>query len=45
MKEHNRNEFRIATERMDAVEDSIHKEINDRIVESDEALNAVRADL
>ncbi len=45
MKEHNRNEFRIAKDRMDGIEDSIHKEINDRIVESDEALNATRADL
>ena len=45
MKEHNRNEFRIAKERMDAIEDSIHKEVSDRIVESDEHLNATRADL
>ena len=45
MKEHNRNEFRIAKDRMDAIEDSIHKEISDRIIESDEHLNATRADL
>lgn len=45
MKEHNRNEFRIAKERMDAIEDSIHKEVSDRIVESDEHINATRADL
>ncbi len=45
MKEHNRNEFRIAKERMDTIEDSIHKEISDRIIESDEHLNATRADL
>ena len=45
MREHNREEFQIAKERMDVIEESIHKEINDRIVESDEAINAVRADL
>ena len=45
MREHNRNEFRVAKDRMDAIEDSIHKEISDRIIESDEQLNATRADL
>ncbi len=45
MKEHNRNEFRIAKERMDGIEESIHKEVSDRIIESDEQLNATRADL
>ncbi len=45
MREHNRNEFRIAKERMDAIEESIHKEIKDRIVESDEAILIVRTDL
>jgi hypothetical protein len=45
MREHNRNEFRIAKDRMDAIEESIHKEIQDRIIESDEQLNATRADL
>ena len=45
MREHNRTEFGIAKDRMDAIEDSIHKEVSDRIIESDEALNIVRADL
>jgi hypothetical protein len=45
MKEHNRNEFRIAKERMDKLEENINKEISDRIIESDEALNNTRAEL
>lgn len=45
MREHNRNEFRIAKDRMDGIEDGIHKEIKDRIVESDEAILIVRTDL
>jgi ElaB/YqjD/DUF883 family membrane-anchored ribosome-binding protein len=45
MREHNRNEFKIAKERMDKIEDSIHKEIKDRIVESDESILVVRTDL
>jgi len=45
MREHNRNEFKIAKERMDNIEDSIHKEIKDRIVESDESILVVRTDL
>ena len=36
MREHNRDEFKIAKERMDNIEDSVKKEIKDRIVESDE---------
>lgn len=45
MREHNRNEFKIAKDRMDGIEDSIHKEIKDRIVESDESILVVRTDL
>lgn len=45
MREHNRNEFRVAKDRMDGIEESIHKEVSDRIIESDEQLNATRADL
>lgn len=45
MKEHNRNEFKIATERMDNIEGGIKKEVKDRIVESDEHIYAVRTDL
>lgn len=45
MREHNRNEFRIATERMNNIESSIKKEIKDRIVESDELIYATRTDL
>jgi hypothetical protein len=36
MREHNRREFKIATERMDKIEDNVKKEIKDRIIESDE---------
>jgi len=36
MKKHNREEFKIADERMDKIEESIKKEIKDRIVETDE---------
>lgn len=45
MREHNRNEFRIAKQRMDLIEESIHKEIKDRIVESDETIQIVRLDM
>lgn len=45
MREHNRNEFKIAKDRMDGIEDGIHKEIKDRIVESDESILVVRTDL
>ena len=45
MRDHNRNEFKIAKDRMDNIEESIHKEIKDRIVESDESILVVRTDL
>ena len=45
MREHNRNEFKIAKEGMDNIEGCIHKEIKDRSVESDESILVVRTDL
>ena len=45
MKEHNRKEFQIAKDRMDRLEDSIKKEIKDRVVETDEIIYVVRTDL
>lgn len=45
MKDHNRKEFQIAKDRMDRLEDSIKKEIKDRVVETDEIIYVVRTDL
>ena len=45
MREHNRQEFQIAKDRMDAIEASIKKEIKDRIVETDDAIRVTKADL
>jgi len=36
MKESNREEFIIADNRMDKIEESMHKEIKDRVLETDE---------
>lgn len=45
MKEHNRNEFQIAKERMDVIEVSIKQEIKERIYETDEHISATKSDL
>ena len=45
MREHNRNEFQIAKDRMDRLESNIKKEIKDRVVETDEIIYITRTDL
>lgn len=45
MRDHNKNEFKVAKERMDVIEVSIKKEIKDRIVETDEQIYEVRTEL
>lgn len=45
MKDHNRKEFQIAKDRMDRLEDSIKKEIKDRVIETDDIIYVVRTDL
>ncbi len=45
MKEHNRNEFQIANERMEAIEVSIKQEIKERIYETDEQITDTKSDL
>ena len=45
MREHNRNEFKVAKERMDNIEVGIKKEIKDRVIETDEQIYEVRTEL
>lgn len=45
MRDHNRSEFQIAKDRMDRLEDSIKREVKDRVVETDEIIYVVRTDL
>jgi hypothetical protein len=42
MKKFNREEFEKATVRMDDIDESIQKEIHDRVIETDEAVDPVR---
>lgn len=43
MIEYNREQFRIADERINKIEEMIKKEIHDRVVETDEDVYPVRA--
>eukprot|EP00350_Pseudokeronopsis_sp_OXSARD2_P004314 CAMPEP_0170541826 /NCGR_PEP_ID=MMETSP0211-20121228/1448_1 /TAXON_ID=311385 /ORGANISM="Pseudokeronopsis sp., Strain OXSARD2" /LENGTH=122 /DNA_ID=CAMNT_0010844693 /DNA_START=75 /DNA_END=443 /DNA_ORIENTATION=+ len=45
MREYNKQAFREADERMDGIEESIQKEIQDRISETDEKIYVVKNDL
>jgi hypothetical protein len=45
MREFNKVEFRKAVERMVVIEESVKKEIHDRVIESDEAIYVVKNDL
>lgn len=45
MREYNKEEFKKADVRMDSIEESIKKEIKDRVIESDELIYVVKNDL
>lgn len=45
MRDYNREQFKLADERLDNLESAIDKEVNDRITESDEHIYATKDDL
>ena len=45
MRLHNREQFRLADERLNKLEESIQKEVEDRVTESDELIYATKDDL
>ena len=45
MRAHNRKEFDLANKRLEALEDAINKEVEDRVTESDELIYSTRDDL
>lgn len=45
MRSHNRSEFKLADKRLTALEESINKEVDDRVTESDELIYETRDDL
>jgi hypothetical protein len=45
MREYNKEEFKICDKRMVVIEESIKKEVHDRVVETDEQIYVVRNEL
>jgi hypothetical protein len=45
MRDHNRSEFKLADKRLNALEEAINKEVEDRVTESDELIYETRDDL